>query len=70
MMEKQSSTEIKSPYLTETQAAEYLNVAPGTLRKWRHRRRGPDYHRAGYFIRYKMEDLTSFIEGSKVCING
>lgn len=52
--------------LTEKQAADFLNVARGTLTNWRSAGRGPVYTRIGSRIRYRLEDLVSFVENRMV----
>jgi len=47
--------------LTVNEAAEYLRIAPGTLRNWHHAGRGPRVTNVGRCIRYKRADLESFI---------
>jgi hypothetical protein len=57
------------PLLTEAQLAVQLNLSPLTLKDWRlHGGRGPKYIRfpgkkqgTGYAIRYKQEDVDSWL---------
>lgn len=52
--------------LTESEAAEALNVAVRTLRNWRSLRKGPRWVRIGQrIVRYKRADLLTFIDGGK-----
>ena len=48
--------------LTEEQAAQYLGLAPGTLRNWRVMGRGPQYVRLGRRVGYRVEDLQAWAE--------
>ena len=50
--------------LTDDEAARFLALSPATLKKWRRLHRGPRYYRLGSAIRYRQEDLESFISGS------
>lgn len=53
--------------LTRAEAARYLNVQPGTLRVWACERRYPlNFVKCGRAVRYKIEDLDSFIESRTV----
>jgi len=47
--------------LTETEAAEILDLRPATLRHWRVQDRGPVFHRIGGAIRYHRTDLENFL---------
>jgi hypothetical protein len=56
-----------SGILTEKEAAEMIaGLKPGTLAKWRMRRRGPCYHKLGGRIRYKVADIQAWIDSSRV----
>lgn len=47
--------------LTESQAAEFLNIRPGTLANWRVTRRYPlPYTKIGRSVRYRRSDLEAF----------
>ncbi len=52
------------PLLTDDEAAHLLALSVATLKKWRRIRRGPRYYRLGSAIRYRREDLESFLSGS------
>lgn len=43
------------------EAAEYLGVAPGTLRNWRSQGRGPKYIGRGSGVRYAWRALDTWI---------
>lgn len=54
---------ITTRWLTEDDAAEYLQVSVHTLRKWRLDEIGPFYHRMGNrMVRYTVDDLDEFVE--------
>jgi hypothetical protein len=50
--------------VTEVEAAAMLCLSPTTLKKWRRTRRGPVYYRLGSAVRYKVDDLESYLEDS------
>ncbi len=54
------------PHLTETEAAEYLDAKPQTLRVWRHRGRGPAFLKPVGKIKYRLDDLDKFLAESRV----
>ncbi len=57
--------------LTTEQAAELMLVAPGTLVVWRCTGRyALPYVRVGRLIRYRAEDVASFIENQRVSPRG
>lgn len=49
--------------LNDTQAAEYLSIARNTLVAWRCTRRfdGPAFVRIGRAVRYRQQDLDTFL---------
>lgn len=52
----------REPLLNEQQAAEFLNIRPGTLACWRTTKRYPlKYTRVGRSIRYRLSDLQAFL---------
>jgi predicted DNA-binding transcriptional regulator AlpA len=52
--------------LDEQEAAQFLRLAPMTLRRWRSIGRGPRFIKLGAShqsaVRYRMSDLTDWIE--------
>jgi hypothetical protein len=56
-----------SDLLTDNEAANFLRLAPHTLRVWRlsHRQPGLRFIRMGRSVRYQFADLVAFIEASK-----
>ncbi len=58
---------LKKPYLNEVEAAQLTGRAVSTLRNERFLRRGLPYLRVGgRSIRYKLEDVLSFMEGRRI----
>ncbi len=49
----------------EADAAEYMGVAPSTLRNWRSRRQGPPYLRVGRRRLYAVADLDRWLEAAR-----
>ncbi|WP_420104511.1 helix-turn-helix domain-containing protein [Bosea sp. (in: a-proteobacteria)] len=60
------NTVIARIYVKPHEAASLLGTTPETLKNWRHRKRGPAYHRQGRSIRYSLFDLKAFAEGGRV----
>ncbi len=55
------------PLLKTVAAAVVRDVEPSTLEQWRWNGRGPKYCKIGRNVRYRPEDLQSFIEST--CIS-
>jgi len=54
-------------YIDEIAAASRIGgVTPASLRRWRHRRQGPPYHRRGKSIRYRVDELDAWIAAQRV----
>lgn len=49
--------------LNEGRTAELLGVSVRTLQNWRLRGGGPRYLKLGRSVRYRVSDLTAFMEG-------
>jgi excisionase family DNA binding protein len=47
---------------TEQQTADYLQVAVGTLRRWRAEGTGPPSLRAGRTVRYRKTDVDAWLQ--------
>ena len=47
-------------------AAKFLGMRPQTLSMWRHKGIGPKYIKVGNAVRYKMSDLTEYLEQQTV----
>ncbi len=60
MMAIKNQTKPHKNYLTEAEAAEYLELKKGTLANWRAKGVGPAYSRLGRAVRYSPEDLEKF----------
>ena len=54
--------ELPDRLLTVQDLAEYLGVPATTLYQWRYRRDGPLGFRVGRHIRYRLTDVTEWIE--------
>ncbi len=52
--------------MNDVEAAEALDMAPTTLRKWRTTGRGPAYIKLGKNVRYRLEDLTAYLQKQMV----
>ena len=58
------------PLLTETQAAEALDVRPGTLSVWRSTKRYPlPFLKVGRKVRYRKSDVRALLESRLVTCN-
>jgi hypothetical protein len=53
-----------TPLLTEKEAAGKLVMSVAALRRWRLEMRGPTFVRVGRRIRYREEDLESWVEAN------
>ncbi len=53
--------EVKARLFNEYQAAEYLNIAVTTLRRWRWVGHPPIFIKIGGLVRYQIEDLDDLI---------
>ena len=47
--------------LNEFEVAERLNLSVATLRRWRIIQRGPLFVKVGFLVRYRPEDLESWL---------
>lgn len=52
----------RQPLGTTTDVAEYLQVPDKTLIQWRWLGTGPKFHRVGRHVRYRWEDVVSWLE--------
>ncbi|CAM5344716.1 helix-turn-helix domain-containing protein [Corynebacterium variabile] len=55
-------TDLPAPPLNLSQAAELLNVHPGTLRSWRAMGRGPASFKIGSRVMYDRDALVAWID--------
>lgn len=55
-------------FLSTQEAADYLGLSTQTLIGWRSGEapQGPPFHRLGLKVRYKLEDLESWVESRRV----
>lgn len=49
-------------YLDSRQAAEKLHISWHTLRRWRQKRKGPDYARIGRQVLYSNQTIDEFFK--------
>ena len=48
-------------FLTEQEVSTRLNVSVATLRRWRLEKRGPTFRKIGSLVRYRTEDLDTWV---------
>jgi len=65
-MNRQTGLEQRG-YRSEVDAADYMGLAPSTMRAWRVRGRGPRYYKIGGRVFYKQDDLDAWIEAQVHC---
>jgi predicted DNA-binding transcriptional regulator AlpA len=53
------------PLVDEHKAAQQLNLAVATLRRWRWAGRGPRFIKLGAAVRYDLADVDAFVEASR-----
>ena len=47
--------------LTEEEVANHLHVSIASLRRWRLERRGPQFIKVGSLVRYRPEEIESWL---------
>lgn len=58
---------LEKPYLTEKETSALTGMALSTLRNQRFTRKGLPYYKVGErSIRYKTEDVVSYMEGRRI----
>lgn len=57
-------------YLNEAEVSMITGLALPTLRNWRFAKKGIPYTKLGRAIRYKADEVLSFMENHRVQING
>ena len=57
--------EVKARLFNEYQAADYLNIAVTTLRRWRWVGHPPIFIKIGGLVRYQIEDLDDLISAGR-----
>jgi hypothetical protein len=50
-----------SAFVSPYHAAAYIDSTPSVLANWRSQRRGPRYHGARDFVRYRLSDLDEWM---------
>jgi len=53
-------------FLKSTEVETIYGISANTLANWRFKGTGPRYHKVGGAVRYKVEDLESFMESKKI----
>ena len=48
-------------FLTEQEVSKRLSVSVATLRRWRLEKRGPMFVKVGSLVRYRPEDLDTWV---------
>ena len=48
-------------FLNKQEVSKRLNVSVATLRRWRLEKRGPTFIKVGSLVRYRPEDLDSWV---------
>jgi len=48
--------------LSTKEVADAIGIAPETVRFWRHAGRGPTVVRVGRYVRYRPEDVESWLD--------
>ena len=59
-------SEMGKRYMTEQEAADFLNLSVKTLQKWRYQGSGPVYHKFGKVVRYQQTELDEFANSSRI----
>ena len=52
-------------FMTMEELSEYLDIPSGTLYAWRHRNYGPPAHKFGGAIRFAVEDVDEWAQGTR-----
>jgi hypothetical protein len=62
-----ADVKLPSEYLTVREAAAFLKCTPAGLARYRYERRGPPFVRVGKrVVRYRLDELVSWMESHKV----
>lgn len=56
--------------ITETRAADILDISIRTLQSWRTRRTGPPFVRVGRAVRYRPSHLSLWVDANTVRFTG
>ena len=49
-------------YLTEKELSALINVASSTLRTWRAKKKGPEYGKLNYCVRYPRKNIDAWLQ--------
>lgn len=60
--ERDGAPDLLRDYLTKDEAAAALSVHPFTLKRWRMRGYGPSPVKVGGRLRYRLDDIRSWLE--------
>ena len=60
--------EQRPKYLKEAQVSEITGLALSTLRNMRFMRRGIPYSKFGRAVRYSLQDVETYLEKHRICI--
>lgn len=52
--------------LTEQEVADILGLSCKTLQQWRYLKKNLAYHKIGKIVRYRLEDINTYINGNLV----
>lgn len=55
---------IKQPLLSPEEVAAYYGVPVATLYQWRHQGKGPRASKVGRHLRYRTEDVESYLNAT------
>lgn len=58
----------KNQFLDSHQAAAFLGVSTDTVARWRMLKRGPNYSKYGFLIRYSIDDLLAYTTARKITL--
>lgn len=56
--------------LTEKQVARLLRVSLASVRRWRQRKTGPTYIKVGACVRYRREDVETWLRSRELRTGG
>ena len=57
---------MKNEFLNTEELAAFLGIKPQTINIWRMKHKGPSYIKIGRNVRYKRQDIESWIENCRV----
>lgn len=60
--------EVNEGYISLEDAAEYLNIKPGTLRKWLKKNEDIPAHQIGRLWKFKRSELDDWVQSGKSAI--